>query len=198
MSEPLGREPFEALLLRLSPDRELAGERYELLRTRLISVFSYRGCAHAEELADEALDRAARRLRQMGDDFVGSDPARFVYGVAWNVARESFRRRSTVPLPERWEGPSPALPLGGEDEERERACLDRCLELFAPTARSLVLSYYEGEKNARIERRSALAQELGISPNALRLKVHRLTGRLRDCVVRCVNGQGPVGAVATS
>jgi hypothetical protein len=196
MAEPLRREQFEALLQRLSPDRELAGERYEQLRTRLISLFEYRGCAQAAELADEALDRAARRLREMGDDFVGSDPARFVYGVAWNVARESFRRRSTVPLPERWEGSSATLPRADEDEdeERERACLDRCLELFSPAARSLVLSYHEGEKDARIERRFALAQELGITSNALRLKVHRLTGRLRDCVVRCINQAGPVRA----
>lgn len=128
MSEPLSPEQFDTLLQRLGPDRELAGTRYEQLRRRLVSLFHYRGCPHPEELADETLDRAARRLEEMGTEFVGSDPARFVYGVAWNVARESFRRRSTVPLPERWEGPGPTEPPGAEDEERERACLDRCLD----------------------------------------------------------------------
>jgi DNA-directed RNA polymerase specialized sigma24 family protein len=198
MSEPLRREHFEALLQRLAPDRELAGMRYEQLRSRLLSLFQYRGCAHVEELADEALDRAARRLQEMGDDFVGTDPARFVYGVAWNVARESFRRRPTIPLPDGWEGREASALPGEVDLERERACLDRCLELFGPAERSLLLGYFEGEKSARIERRSTLAQELGISPNALRLKIHRLTGRLRECVVRCVSQQGPVRAAAAS
>ena len=120
MSEPLSPEQFDTLLHRLGPDRDLAGTRYEQLRRRLITLFDYRGCPHPEELADETLDRAARRLEEMGTEFVGSDPARFVYGVAWNVARESFRRRSTVSLPERWEGPGPSEPPGAEDEERER------------------------------------------------------------------------------
>lgn len=198
MSEPLRREQFEALLQRLAPDRQLAGKRYEQLRSRLLSLFEYRGCAHAEELADETLDRAARRLQEMGDDFVGSDPSRFVYGVAWNVARESFRRLKTIPLPDRWEGSEPAAFAGDEDGERERGCLDQCLALLGSGERILVLGYFEGEKGARIERRSTLAQELGISPNALRLKIHRLTGRLRDCVIQCVSRSGPVGAAAAS
>lgn len=198
MSEPLRREQFEALLQRLAPDRELAGKRYEQLRSRLLSLFEYRGCAHVEELADETLDRAARRLQEMGDDFVGSDPSRFVYGVAWNVARESFRRPRAIPLPDRWEGSGPSAAPADEEGERERACLERCLELLSAGERSLVLGYFEGEKGARIERRSTLAQELGISPNALRLKIHRLTGRLRDCVSRCLEQRGPVGAAAAS
>lgn len=197
MSEPLRREQFDALLQRLAPERELAGKRYEQLRGRLRSLFEYRGCEHAEELADETLDRAARRLQEMGDEFSGNDPARFVYGVAWNVARESFRRRSLLPLPERWEahraGPPPAEPAE-EDAEREHACLERCLEIFSAAERSLVLGYFEGEKSARIERRLALAQELGISLNALRLKIHRLTARLRVCVVQCMDRAGVDGA----
>jgi DNA-directed RNA polymerase specialized sigma24 family protein len=195
MSEPLRREQFDALLQRLAPERELAGMRYEQLRSRLVSLFEHRGCEHAEELADETLDRAARRLQQMGDEFVGNDPARFVYGVAWNVARESFRRRALLPLPEQWEARRAEPPAAEEDAEREQACLDRCLELFSAAERSLVLAYFEGEKSARIERRSALAQELGITLNALRLKIHRLTGRLRDCVVQCV-ARGRAGGAA--
>jgi len=198
MSEPLRREQFDALLQRLATDRELAGKRYEQLRSRLLSLFEYRGCAHAEELADEALDRAARRLQEMGDEFVGSDPARFIYGVAWNVARESFRRRAVVPLPDRWESTSAAPPPAVEDPERESACLDLCLERLGSSERALVLGYFEGEKRGRIERRSALAEELGISLNALRLKIHRLNGRLRDCVLQCVERGGPVAEEAAS
>jgi DNA-directed RNA polymerase specialized sigma24 family protein len=185
MPEPLRPEHFDGLLQRLGPDREVAGDRYEQLRRRLVGIFAYRRCHHPEELADETLDRAARRLQDMGNDFVGSDPARFVYGVAWNVARESFRRPSPVPLPDAWERVISA-PQPGDEEERQETCLDRCLDELAPSERSLVLGYFEGERSARIRRRSELAHERGVSPNALRLKIHRLCGRLRDCVVHCM------------
>ena len=194
MSEPLRPEQFDALLQRLGSDREAAGVRYELLRGRLVSLFGYRRCLHPEELADETLDRVARRLLEIGGAFAGDDPSRFVYGVAWNVARESFRRRSPVPLPERWDGASPPAPPEAEDEERERACLDRCLDRLGADERHLVLCYFEGQKSARIRRRSELARTRGLSPNALRLKIHRLTGRLRECVVGCVEGEGRRGA----
>jgi DNA-directed RNA polymerase specialized sigma24 family protein len=183
VSESLRPEHFEALLQRLGPDREFAGTRYEQLRRRLVTVFEYRRCSHPEELADQTLDRTARRLQEMGSDFVGSDPARFVFGVAWNVARESFRRTSTFPLPDKWE---PVSPVASEaEDERERACLDRCLEDLEAPDRDLILGYHQGEKSARIRRRSELAHELGMSPNALRLKIHRITGCLRECVVGC-------------
>jgi len=196
VSESLRSEQFEALLQRLGPDREFAGTRYQELRRRLVTVFEYRRCSQPEELADQTLDRAARKLLEMGSEFVGSDPARFVFGVAWNVARESFRRPSTLPLPERWEAVSPVA--SEADDERERACLDRCLEELAAPDRDLILGYHQGEKSARIRRRSELARERGQSPNALRLKVHRITGGLRECIVHCTNREGWAGVGGSS
>ena len=199
MPQPLRLEQLEALLQRLGPDREVAGMRYEELRRRLVSVFGYRRCGHPEELADETLDRSARKLQELGSGFVGDDPARFVFGVAWNVARESFRRPSTVPLPETWERAGPPAPdAEGDEDELEKACLDRCLDELAPADRSLVLGYHEEEKSARIRRRSELARGLGLSPNGLRLRIHRITGRLRECVVHCVASGGRIGAGAVS
>jgi DNA-directed RNA polymerase specialized sigma24 family protein len=80
--------------------------------------------------------------------------------------------------------------------ERERACLDRCLDRLASAERRIVLGYFEGERGARIRKRSELARELGVSLNALRLRIHRVTGRLRECVVRCVDQGGRVGAAS--
>ena len=185
MGRTLRSEQLEALLLRLGPDREQAGLRYEQLRRSLITVFGYRNCEHPDELADATLDRAARRLLEMGTAFQGSDPTRFVFGVAWNVARESFKRRPALPLPETWELPDkPAVGIG-DDAQRER-CLDQCLERLEDSERSLVLEYYEGEKSAKIRNRSTLAGERGMSSNALRLRIHRITVRLRECVFECV------------
>jgi DNA-directed RNA polymerase specialized sigma24 family protein len=193
MSEPLRSEQLEALLQQLGPDRDLAGTQYEQLRRRLVAVFEYRRCHHPEELADETLDRVARKVQEMGPEFEGSDPARFVFGVAWNVARESFRRRSTVPLPDGWERMVPMAPKV-DDDAREHACLDCCLEELAAPERDLILGYHEGDRSARIRRRSELAGELGLSANALRLKIHRLTDRLRECVGHCMDRGGRVGA----
>ncbi|MFI4943207.1 MAG: hypothetical protein ACHP85_08085 [Burkholderiales bacterium] len=190
MGRPLRSEQLEALLQRLGPDREQAGVRYEQLRRSLITVFGYRGCSGPDELADETLDRAGRRLLEMGTAFEGNDPTRFVFGVAANVARESYKRRPTLPLPETWEVPDrPAVGL--EDDELRERCLDQCLERLEDSERSLVLGYYEGEKSAKIRHRSTLASEQGVSPNALRLRIHRITTRLRECVFECV-GKAPL------
>lgn len=199
MPEPIGGEPFEGLLQKLAPDRESAGRRYEELRRRLVAVFEYRRCLHPEELADETLDRAARRLQQIGDDFVGGDPARFVFGVAWNVARESYRRPSAVALPDGWERRVATTESGAaDDQELESRCLEACLQRLAVSDRDLVLGYHAGERSERIRGRSALARGLGLSPNALRLRIHRLTVRLRECVLACVEAGGLRDAGAES
>src|SRR5262245_15146027 len=81
MTQPLRSEQFEALLKRLGPDREAAGIRYEELRHRLLTVFEYRRCHDPEKLADQTLDIVARRLQELGGDFVGNDPAQYTFGV---------------------------------------------------------------------------------------------------------------------
>jgi DNA-directed RNA polymerase specialized sigma24 family protein len=197
MPEPLGSDPFEALLQRLGPDREAAGERYLQLRQRLVAVFEYRHCPRPEELADETLDRVARKLQEMGSQFVGDDPARYVFGVAWNVARESFRRPAAVPLPEGWESRLVAVTADDEDGLDE-SCLEGCLARLSPADKRLVLDYHQGERSHRIRGRSGLARDLGLSSNALRLKIHRITARLRDCVLACVERGGLAEAGAHS
>jgi DNA-directed RNA polymerase specialized sigma24 family protein len=192
MTHPLGAPQFEALLRQLGPDREQAAVRYEELRRRLITVFAYRHCHNPEDLADETLDRVARKLLDNAVSPEGTDPSPFVFGVAWNVARESFRGPRTVVLPERWDPPDPAVPADTvERQEREQECLDRCLRRLAPTDRDLVLKYFRAEKRAKINERSLLARQLQVTLNALRLKIHRITVALRTCVFACVDASGP-------
>lgn len=192
VAQKLQPDHFAALLDRLGPDRDLAGERYVELARRLRTIFLYRRCPNVDELVDETLDRAGRRLLELGERYDGSDPARYVFGVAWNVARESFRRRSPEQLPEGKEIPDPGL-TADENEERRDVCLDRCLDELTEDDRRLALAYYQGEKGFRIRRRAALARELGVSLNALRLKLHRITRHLRQCVFDCM---GPGGDLA--
>jgi DNA-directed RNA polymerase specialized sigma24 family protein len=190
LAQKLHPDHLAALLDRLGPDPDQAGERYVDLGRRLRTIFTYRRCRDVDELVDETLDRAGRRLLELGDRYDGSEPSRYVFGVAWNVARESFRRRSPEPLPEGQEIPDPGPDDPEETEELRDTCLDRCLGRLPGDDRSLALTYYQGEKGARIQRRADLARELGVSLNALRLKVHRLTRHLRQCMLDCV-GAGP-------
>lgn len=186
MKRTLTADQFEALLHRLGPDRDRAGIQYEQLRQRLLSLFTYRRCQNPEDLVDETLDRVARRLLEIAPERISSDPGPFVFGVAWNIVRESFKQQRTVAMPDRWE---PADSHESDDAEaekdREHECLDRCLGRLRQDDRELVLRYFQEERRAKIRQRSILAQELAVSANALRLRVHRITTSLRSCVAHC-------------
>jgi DNA-directed RNA polymerase specialized sigma24 family protein len=185
-------DQFEALIRHLGPDREAAGQRYEALRQRLTTVFVYRRCPNPEELADETMDRVARKLLEIGDKFEGDDPTRFVFGVAWKIAKEAFHRHREVSLPDTWDLADPAA-FTGDDAGRPggEECLERCLRKLSDGDRELVLRYFQEEKRAKIALRSTLARELGVSANALRLRIHRITLQLRDCVNECLETSKP-------
>ena len=191
MPSLLTAQQFDALLLTFAPDRDAAGVKYVELRSRLVTVFTYRGCANPEELADEAMDRVARKLLESPP--AGGDPRALVFGVAWNVARESFHRAPAVPLPDDWDQPDPHGPFQADDgPDRGQKCLERCLGRLQEGDRVLVLTYFEREKRAKIAHRLGIARQLGISANALRLKIHRITQQLRLCVSGCMAGTAPV------
>jgi DNA-directed RNA polymerase specialized sigma24 family protein len=192
MTHSLSPDQFEVLLKQLSPDRDLAGARYEQLRRRLVIVLTYRGCTHPEEVADETMDRVARRLAEIPPGSEIGDPTRFVFGVAWNVAREWIRRQRTVPLPDRWDAADRGDPeMPALESDVGHGCLDRCLRCLPPQDKDIVLTYYQEEGLAKIRHRAMVARQLKISSNALRLKIHRITLRLRECVFHCVDTTRP-------
>ena len=188
MRHSLTTEEFEALLRKLAPDRDEAGVKYEQLRRRLVTVFAYRGCANPEDLADETMDRVARRLVEVPLSTQITDPSPFIFGVAWNVARESIRRQRTVALPDGWDAADRSSPDDPEEADPdEQYCFELSLRRLPEEDRTLVLQYYDETRRARITRRATLARQLAISRNALRLRIHRITLRLRELVFRCVD-----------
>lgn len=72
------------------------------------------------------------------------------------------------------------------DADREE-CLERCLTKLADDDRVLVLEYEEGEKGSRIRKRRQLAEDLNVTMNALRIKIHRLHQELHECILRCLS-----------
>src|SRR6202008_1561467 len=92
----LSQEAFDALLDWLDSDRELAGIKYEQIRSRLIKFFTGRGCIDPEELADETINRVTSKLSEIRKEFTG-DPALYFYGVAKLVYMEYLRRKTPQP-----------------------------------------------------------------------------------------------------
>jgi len=178
----LTQESFDALLTWLDPNREQAGQKYEEIRTRLIKIFACRGCYEPEDLADETINRVTNKLKEIEGTFTG-ERARYFYGVANKVHLEYLRRKPAPPLPP---------PLHDTDEiEHEYDCLEQCMQRLTTDNRELVLQYYQQEKQAKIEHRKRLAEQLGIALNALRIRAYRIRASLQECVQNCVHGATP-------
>ncbi len=175
----LTQEAFDALLAWLDPNREAAAQKYESIRTRLIKIFSCRGCLDAEDLADETINRVISKLDEIQAGFTG-DPARYFYAVAKKILLEYSRRKPPPAQPE------PTIDADESEVESEYECLDRCVAKLTPQNRELVLSYYQEEKHAKIAHRRQLAANLGIAANALRIRAHRIRAALEQCVKQCL------------
>lgn len=173
-------ENLEGLLVLLDPDRERAGEQYELLRAKLIRIFEWRGSSSPEDGADETLDRIARKVAA-GE--VIRDVHAFAGGVARLIWLESLKRerRARAALEQ--------LPQSEEvvvEPDQRMECFRSCLGSLPSDARALVIEYYRKEKSAKIESRKRLAESLGIAHGTLRLRVYRLRAQLEQCVENCL------------
>src|SRR5437868_7208222 len=176
----LTQEAFDELLLRLHSDPRLAGLKYEEIRRRLELFFRSRGCHGCADLADQTIDRAAKRISE-GTEIETTDPASYFLGIAKNVVREYYREQSSRPP-----YPAPAPP----DPSHEIECRERCFRTLDDKASDLLREYYEGGYTAGIERHAEMAQRLGITVNALRIRVHRHRERLEACLKRCIEEKG--------
>jgi DNA-directed RNA polymerase specialized sigma24 family protein len=177
----LTQEQFDSLLGWLDADRNAAALKYAKIQLRIIRIFACRGCCEAETLADDTFDRVASKIEWLIVNYVG-DPTLYFYGVAQNVYREYLRRKPPADLPEQVvDSPNP------EEDERVYECLTSCMGQLPSENTNLVLSYYEGEKQTKITNRKRLAEELGITLDALRIRVHRIRRELRKCVFKCLD-----------
>jgi DNA-directed RNA polymerase specialized sigma24 family protein len=173
----LEQDEFDQLLSWLGPDAQEAGLRYEKIRRRLISILASRGCTSAEELADETIDRVARRVVDIRQTYVG-DKAIYFLGVMNNVHHE-YLKRPTMPRP-----PEPAD--DAESKEKTHQCLERCLAKLTNHSRQMIERYYAADKQAKIDLRKRIAKEFGISPNTLRLRALRIREKLQACIEKCL------------
>ncbi|HEV2915078.1 MAG TPA: hypothetical protein VGX92_17510 [Pyrinomonadaceae bacterium] len=148
----------------------------------MIKIFTCRGCNEAEELADETFNRVCSKIDALSDSYVG-DPALYFYGVAHKIFLEHLRKRPIPPQP------PPPITAADDDVEQEYDCLEVCMQRLPPNQRELALDYYREDKRAKIDRRKALAENLGIGLNALRIRAHRIRLTLQACVQECMESK---------
>lgn len=164
------------------------------MRRRLALYFDRKSCPSADDLADETLNRVARRLEEEGGirDVV---PARYCYITAKFVFLEHLRKAEhgqasldNAPGSSRLVSSLAAASTGDDEPEAKEKvfdCLELCLQKLPPNDRQLILEYYKGEQRAKIERRSELAVRLGFTMNALTIRACRIRDKLEACVRMC-------------
>jgi DNA-directed RNA polymerase specialized sigma24 family protein len=188
----LTQDAFHRLLNWFDEGTDSGGQRYLEMRCRLTRYFDRKHCLSPDELADETLNRVARRLVEEGS-INDTTPARYCYTLAKYVFLERLREegREQMGLGELVAhtrlGDDPAVRAEQERKEMRLECLERCTEKLDSDLRELIFQYYSGEQRVKIENRKALAARLGISMNALSIRACRIREKLESCLRDCMN-----------
>jgi RNA polymerase sigma factor (sigma-70 family) len=182
-------QSFDEILAWLNPDRNEAANIYVQLRNDLTKIFLWNQCADPDGLTDEVFDRVARKIDAVRPTFEG-DPKLYFYGVARNLIKESPKRSRKQVSIEGTDLPAPEAVVEDETAARREECLNSCLQTLSAGKRELILAYYAKEKQAKIDHRTELAREMGISVETLRVRVHRIRGTLEKCIEQCLDSMG--------
>jgi RNA polymerase sigma factor (sigma-70 family) len=190
MDWTINKEAFDKLLLCLDVDRQEAGEKYEQIRTKLIKFFEWKGSLVPEDLADDTLNRVAKRIEE-GE--VIQNLNAYIYSVAQNVLKEAWRAKAAHEsvdnlLPQQIPIQSTSEEIDEEREERELRlnCIESCMESLSAENRDLIINYYKDQGGVKIDNRKELAKSLGITLVALRIRVHKIKAKIEDCFYRCL------------
>lgn len=177
---------FSRLLTLLDAEPEIASARYIELREKLVRILLWKGCPEvaADSLADSVLDRIAVKL-DAGEAV--SDLAAYASGVLRFVWLEYLRKSKEVASGD----DLPEIAVNDEiadDPDNRLACLRSCMVEICRGAvdQRLIVGYYDttaNEKNK--EARRMLAEDLGLSATALRVRACRLRDKLETCINDC-------------
>jgi RNA polymerase sigma factor (sigma-70 family) len=177
-------ESFEEILSWLDRDRDIAARMYVQLRDDLAKIFMWRKCSDPDGLTDEVFDRVALKVHDVKPTYVG-DPRLYFRAVANNLIKEEQKRLGTkvsLAIEPRAAEQTESEKLAADREE----CLRLCLQRIRNDKRDLILAYYAKDKQAKIDHRYELAEQLGISIVTLRVRVYRIREKIEKCVLRCL------------
>ena len=116
-------------------------------------------------------------MADISKTYVG-DTVLYFLGVANNVHHEYLKRPTLSEKP-------PVRDVR-EGEEQTHQCLEMCISNLTQRSQHLIRQYYAEEKQAKIDLRKRLADELGLSPNTLRVRALRIREELQACIQRCL------------
>jgi RNA polymerase sigma factor (sigma-70 family) len=177
---------FDEMLAWLDRDREVAAQRYLQLREDLANVFRWRGCSDPDGLVDEVFERVAKKVYEIKPNYQG-DPRLYFRAVANNLVKENLKKAKNQVSLEDIDLPQPITTKSDEDEAADiEDCLQTCLQNLSAENRKLILDYYAKEKQAKIDHRSELAQQLKTSVQTLRVRVYRVRQSLQECIAQCL------------
>ena len=170
---------FAALLGALGDTPQERGIQYETLRSKLIFFFARRLLQFPEDLADEVFDRLAHRIAEGVE--VASPPA-FALGIARYVAQEQSAKQPQSQIVDETFWNNVPAHLTTQSEEEEIARMERCMKKLPRSEATLLRSYYLAATENSMQIRRNLANDLGISANALRQRVFLARHSLRACM----------------
>lgn len=178
----LTQAAFDAFLATLDRDRDMAGEKYEDIRLKLLKYFQWCGSDVPDIDADETINRVTRRIYEGQKVY---NLTGYIYGIAKLVYAESLKRRNRRQALDE-ESFFQLSSIDVEFDANSQECMERCLERLSDEDREIITEYYRYKKLEKINCRKRLAARLGISLNTLRVKMHRQRMNLEACVGKCL------------
>lgn len=180
-------EGMQKLFERLDVDSNLAGEKYEELRLKLVKCFVWRKVSesHADTLADMTIDRVAKKLGEGVEieniNAYANEVSRYVFLEYTRKNKEDATDDEMMPI----QAVEPEIPV---EPNQRLECLRKCMrEVADDEGRKLIIGYYDTEAGDKLkEIRKQLAEKLGIEMNYLKQKALRLRKKLEDCINDCV------------
>jgi len=187
--DALTQEQFYGLLQRLHADPEQAASLYEELHWKLVKFFQWSSCSSAEDLADETLNRVARKLHAGSEEILELEA--FVWGVAKRIRQEGQKKDlKTIHLSEIDDrfasdvGASVQAIDRKLQAQEEVRCLRQCLGRLPAGQQELFLTYRVNQSHYA-ETRKKLAARFGLTSGALRVRIIRLREKLEKCMTQC-------------
>jgi DNA-directed RNA polymerase specialized sigma24 family protein len=183
-----GPEEFRAFLEWLNPDARKAAEDYNRLMRRLHLFFEgwHDAAADSADLADVSIDRAIQKLKEE-PDLISRNAASYVLTVARYILLEFRKRVRPGPLEV---DPPDLRPAPETTGTQQLECLERCLSELPAEDYELLKKYHLYDEGDRARARRVVAEGLGQSAGAIRVRVFRICRSLEECIEDCMKERG--------
>ena len=171
------KDNFDKLLRWLNEDRERAAQTYSLIHRKLVVFFTSKQISVAQDLADEAINRVARKIDHLTEDYKG-DPAYYFFSVAKKVLLEYLKSPKELELSQVQTAPEQEKDVFEDYYEHFYSCMEN----LSVENRELIIKYFQKAKQSKIDHHKELMKKLEISPQLLRTKIFRIKNSLRKCI----------------